>query len=212
MAKRLIVANWKANPRTLAEAKRLFGAVQKSAAKAKNIEVVVCPPFPYLAPLTEVRNNSCQHYAVKLGAQNCFWQAGGGPYTGEVTPTMLKSVGAEYVILGHSERRRLFGETNEIINKKLLAVVKAGLKPLLFLGEAEKQEEGKSPQNWTQASACVNRQAYPPMRNILVPHLGQVPFVAGLPFLSFTLFGSFISRFALHFTQYPVGINTTSLG
>lgn len=110
--KPLIVANWKTNPASLAEAKKLFDAV-------KNTRAVICPPFVYLAAL---RAN---------GAQDCFW--GEGAYTGEVSATMLDSLGVKYVILGHSERRKHLGETEEMIGKKLRAVQKSGLKPILCI-------------------------------------------------------------------------------
>ena len=124
--KKYIVFNWKANPKTLVQAKRLFGAAKEAAAKAKHIEIIICPPFPYIPFLKSFGN-------LKLGGQNCHWQ--GGPFTGEVSPEMLEGLGCEYVILGHSERRRVFKETDKIINKKVLAGLKTGLKVLLFLGE-----------------------------------------------------------------------------
>ncbi len=118
--KPFIVANWKMNPNTLKEAKLLFREVKKGIKNVKNIEVIICPPFVYLPVL---RAN---------GAQDVFWQEKGA-YTGEVSPAMLKDLGCQYVIIGHSERRRIQGETNEIINKKLKAVLKAGLKPILCI-------------------------------------------------------------------------------
>jgi len=111
--KPLIVANWKCNPSTLKEAKILFDKVKESGA-------VICPPFVYLAVL---RAN---------GAQDCFWEEK-GPYTGGVSALMLKNMGVEYVILGHSERRKYFKETNEMIEKKLQAALMVGLKPILCI-------------------------------------------------------------------------------
>lgn len=115
--KKLIVANWKMNPASLIGARKLFSSVKKTKA-------VICPPLAYL---TEFNYKP-------LGAQNCHWQES-GPYTGEVSPKMLKDLGVEYVIIGHSERRIYFKETDEIINKKLKAALKAGLKPILCIGE-----------------------------------------------------------------------------
>ena len=97
--KNLIIANWKCNPKTREEARGLFNAIKKTKA-------VICPPLVYL---TEFNYKP-------LGAQNCHWQES-GPYTGEVSPKMLKDLGVEYVIIGHSERRIYFKETDEIINK-----------------------------------------------------------------------------------------------
>jgi len=110
--KPLIVANWKMNPGSLPEAKKLFSLTKKRA--------VICPPFVYLAHL---RAN---------GAQDCFWEEKGA-YTGEISPQMLKRLGVKYVIVGHSERRKYQKETDKIIEKKLRAVLRAGLKPILCL-------------------------------------------------------------------------------
>ncbi|MBI2450522.1 MAG: triosephosphate isomerase [Candidatus Nealsonbacteria bacterium] len=113
----LIVANWKMNPATLKEAVTLFSAVKEAGA-------VICPPFVYLSALKA------------NGAQDCFWEnppAGGGAYTGEVSPQMLKNLGVEYVLIGHSERRKYQGETNEVAEKKLKAALAAGLKPILCI-------------------------------------------------------------------------------
>ena len=94
--------------------------------KNKNVEVVICPPFMYLPALI--------NKGLAIGAQNCHWEAQGA-YTGEVSPAMLADAGAEYIILGHSERRRYLGETDEIINLKLKAALKARLKPIICIGE-----------------------------------------------------------------------------
>ena len=110
MSKPLIVANWKMNPQTLTEAKRLFNAV-------KNLGAVICPPFVYLSAL---RAN---------GAQDVFYEQG-GTFTGQVSPAMLKNLGVKYVIIGHSERRAL-GETNEMVNRKVKAAISVKLKPIL---------------------------------------------------------------------------------
>lgn len=111
--KPLIVANWKMNPATLEEAKNLYDQI-------KNTGAIICPPFVYLSAL---RAN---------GAQDCFWE-NVGAYTGEISPAMLKNAGVEYVILGHSERRRYQIETDEMIEKKLKASLAAGLKPILCI-------------------------------------------------------------------------------
>lgn len=113
--KPLIVANWKMNPSTLEEAKVIFNQI-------KNTGAVICPPFIYLSALKA------------NGAQDCFWEnppTGGGAFTGEISPQMLKNLGVEYVILGHSERRKYQKETNGTVGKKLKAAISAGLKPIL---------------------------------------------------------------------------------
>ncbi len=122
--KPLIVANWKMNPKSLVEAKRLFDSVAKGIKNVKNIEVVICPPFPYLTVLNS------EFSTFKLGGQDCFWGEKGA-FTGEVSPKMLKDLRCQYVILGHSERRRHLNETDEMVNKKLNAALKEKLKPIL---------------------------------------------------------------------------------
>jgi len=128
--KPLIVANWKMNPSTLAEAKELFNGV-------KNLDAVICPPFCYLD--SKIRPSGAK---FTLGAQNCHWEEKGA-YTGEISPKTLKDLGVKYVIVGHSERRIYFQENDEMINKKLKAVLKFGLVPILCVGE-KKGEDAKT--------------------------------------------------------------------
>jgi triosephosphate isomerase len=122
--KNLIVANWKMNPVKLVEAEKLLGNIERGIGKLKKTEVVVCPPFSYLANLNKISKK------LILGAQDCFWQESGA-FTGEVSPAMLKNLGCQYVIVGHSERRKYQKESSEMINKKIKAVLTAGLKPIL---------------------------------------------------------------------------------
>lgn len=129
--KPLIVANWKMNPATLAEAKALFDSVGRGVKTIKNSDIVICPPFVYLSELLATKPK-----LPKLGSQDCFWEEA-GPFTGEISPKMLKNLGVEYVILGHSERRRWFGETEEMINKKIKAALAAGLKVIACISDAK---------------------------------------------------------------------------
>jgi len=127
---KLIVANWKMNPQTLEESKRLFNSVRNGIKGIKNTEIVICPPFIYLLNLKSKILN------LKLGAQDVFWEnppTGGGAFTGEVSALMLKNLGVEYVIIGHSERRKYQRETNKIIEKKIKAALAVGLKPILCI-------------------------------------------------------------------------------
>ncbi|PIR72261.1 MAG: triose-phosphate isomerase [Candidatus Nealsonbacteria bacterium CG10_big_fil_rev_8_21_14_0_10_36_24] len=128
--KPLIVANWKCNPAKEKEAKRLFNSVKKTKA-------VICPPLIYLKSLAPY---------VGLGAQNCFWEKKGA-FTGEVSPAMLKNIGCQYVIVGHSERRRYFNETDEVVNKKLKSVIEARMIPILCIGETQKQRDRGETEN-----------------------------------------------------------------
>ncbi|MFY9458051.1 MAG: triose-phosphate isomerase [Candidatus Spechtbacterales bacterium] len=141
MNKLLIVANWKMNPNSAREAERLSRAVHQGIRGMKNAEVVLCPPFPYLSAV------NIGVSIVKLGAQDCHFEQKGA-YTGAVSPAMLKDVGCEYVIIGHSERKQYFGETNEIINKKIKAAIKAGLKVVLCIGE-DTRDTFDSRGHWT---------------------------------------------------------------
>ena len=139
--KPLVIANWKMNPQTLAEAKRLFNSVKNGLKNIKNAEVVICPPFVYLSALkSEIMGPSS---AISFGGQSCFWEEKGA-FTGEVSPKMLKDLGVEYVIIGHSERRRYLKETDEMINRKIKAAIIAGLKPILCIGSRERGNRGSS--------------------------------------------------------------------
>lgn len=128
--KLLVVANWKMNPLSLAEARKLFNLENKRTRRFKRVEVVICPPFIYL-PFLEAK-----------GAQDCFWKERGA-FTGEVSAKMLKNFGVKYVILGHSERRKYLDETDEMVNKKIKAVLEAGLKPILCVSSKKRGEAAR---------------------------------------------------------------------
>ena len=135
--KNLIVANWKMNPSTKKEASEIFEEI-KNGAEGLSSEVVICPPFVYLPALEIVRSD-----LAKLGAQNVFYEEKGA-FTGEISAKMLKDLGVGYVIIGHSERRKYFAETDEIINKKIKKSLESGLKIIFCIGEsAEEREAGK---------------------------------------------------------------------
>ncbi len=127
MQKKLIVANFKMNMPDLRHW-RGFRA-------PKNVEVVVCPPFPYLGLVSNILKPKTSNLKPHIGAQDVFWEDSGA-FTGEVSPEMLKDLKIEYVIIGHSERRRWLGETDEMINKKVLAALRIGLKVVLCVGES----------------------------------------------------------------------------
>lgn len=130
--KKIIIGNWKMNPLTSKDAEKLFIATSKSIVGVKKTEVVVCPPFIYLAKLKNISKK------IILGAQDAF--AGDvGPYTGEVSSFMLYAIGVRYVILGHSERRAL-GEGNADINRKIKGALSGGLTPVVCVGEQERDE------------------------------------------------------------------------
>ena len=134
MLKKLIVANWKMNPQKAKKAQALFAAIKNGMKGINNAEVVICPPAIYLPILKSGA-------AIKLGSQNCHLEINGA-FTGELSASMLVDAGAEYVILGHSERRQFMGETDEIVNLKIKAALKAKLKPILCVGEKAGEDMG----------------------------------------------------------------------
>jgi triosephosphate isomerase (TIM) len=132
---KLVVANWKLNPKNRDEAIKLAQAIEKTATDFRKVDIIVCPPFVFLQ---DVKNIAVH---VGLGGQNVYFQETGA-YTGEIAPEMLKSIGVQYVIIGHSERRKYFKETDEDINKKVLRSLEEGLKVILCVGEHDRDPEG----------------------------------------------------------------------
>lgn len=126
--KAIIAGNWKMN-KTPKEAKELLNAITPLV-KDADCEVIACVPYVDLATALEATEGT----NVKIGAENCHW-AESGAFTGEISTGMLKEMGVEYVVLGHSERRQYFGETDETVNKRTKAALAAGLKPIVCVGE-----------------------------------------------------------------------------
>lgn len=135
MRKPIIAGNWKMY-KTIPEARELVTGLKEKLKETDQVEVVVCPPFTALAPVAELIKGS----GIGLGAQNLFWEEEGA-YTGEVSPVMLRDLGCEYVIIGHSERRQYFGETDEMVNKKVKAALGHKLRPIICVGETLAQRE-----------------------------------------------------------------------
>ncbi len=144
MNKKIIIANWKMNPRNLEEAKRIFNEIKKTANKMQKVDVIICPPFVFHLRVALGKDKG----SPWIGAQDVFYEnpRAGGSYTGEISADMLKNLRVKYVIIGHSERRYPLlgeGETNEIINKKIKTALSAGLKVVFCVGEKERDIEGR---------------------------------------------------------------------
>jgi triosephosphate isomerase len=135
MRKPLMAGNWKMN-KTVAEAVSVVKALKSSIADVTDIDVLICPTFTALYAV----NNEVKGSNINIGAQNLFWETKGA-FTGEISPTMVKDTGCSYVLIGHSERRQYFNETDETVNKKTKAALVAGLIPVICIGETLKERE-----------------------------------------------------------------------
>jgi len=131
-----IAGNWKMN-KTVAEAVELIKELKASFSGVQGVEVAVAPPFTALYAVSKELKDS----SICLAAQNLFWEEKGA-FTGEISPLMLKGLGCHYVIIGHSERRQYFGETDGTVNRKIKAAMTHGLKPIFCIGETLNEREG----------------------------------------------------------------------
>jgi len=136
MRKPFVAGNWKMN-KSIAEARALISAMSSKLGPIIGVEKVICPPFTSLMVAAELLAGS----GIGLGAQNMHWEEKGA-FTGEISPAMIKEL-CGYVILGHSERRAYFGETDQIVNRKVMAAQNAGLTPIVCVGETLDQYESK---------------------------------------------------------------------
>ena len=148
-SKPIIVANWKMNPSSRREVLRLSRLVAGNALKHRETEVVLAPPFTYLDIVGRTKG------AFALAAQDAFWEPKGA-YTGEISPSMLKDLGVRYVILGHSERRKYFGESDDVVNSKVKAVLASRLIPIIAIGEETMEsQEAVPPVIFQQLSSAI---------------------------------------------------------
>ena len=139
MRRVIIAGNWKMN-KTISEAIELVNGLKRELSGIDNIDIVVIPPYTALSEISDMLVNS----NIELGAQDVHWEEKGA-FTGEVSPLMLKDADVKYVVIGHSERRIYFGETNETVNKRLKAALKVGLSPIMCIGERlEEREAGET--------------------------------------------------------------------
>jgi len=135
MRKPIIAGNWKLN-NNLKKSIELVTELKRELSDIENVDIVVCPVFTALADINDVLSAS----NIELGAQNCYWEDSGA-FTGEVSASLLKDIGVKYVIIGHSERRQFFGETNETVNKRIKAALASNLIPIVCVGENLEERE-----------------------------------------------------------------------
>ncbi|MBI2655557.1 triose-phosphate isomerase [Candidatus Woesearchaeota archaeon] len=164
--KKLIAANWKMNktvPEAVSAAKELKLLIKNS----KNAEVAVCPPFTAL----EAVGKELEKTKIKLGAQNMHFEDSGA-YTGDISPLMLKGIGCEYVILGHSERREFFKEDDVLINKKVMSALKNKLTPILCVGETLEQRSSSKAREVIdkQLRNCLDKVNAKQMQNVVIAY------------------------------------------
>ncbi len=158
----LIGGNWKCHT-VLEEATRLASEVRRRVERYRDVDVVVFPPYPFLAPVARVLDGS----RVALGAQDCH-DRDRGAFTSAVSAPMIASVGATWVLVGHSERRRVFGDTDEIVAAKLRRALEAGLRPVLCIGETlDEREAGRT-------HAVLERQLDSALGGLSEEHLGRM--------------------------------------
>jgi triosephosphate isomerase (TIM) len=137
MHKKLIIGNWKMNPVTVEEAKKIAGRIKRIAPTLSSTETVIAPPLPFVTACSA--RKEIKHFHI--GAQSASVETVRGPYTGEVSAEMLGDLGVEYVIIGHSEQRAR-GESDAIVARKIKAVIDAGLVPIVCVGEVARDESG----------------------------------------------------------------------
>ncbi len=136
MRKKIVAANWKMNM-TQAESGRFVESLLLDLGDISDVEVVIIPPFTAIAKVTESLGKAQN---IKVGAQNMYWERS-GPFTGEISAALLRDLFVRYVVLGHSERRTLFGETDEIVNRKVRAAHESTLRPIVCVGETLAQRD-----------------------------------------------------------------------
>lgn len=132
---KIIIANWKMNPASFDEADILINSIKKGLKDLNNIKIVICPPFIYIP---RIKTNS----SFEIGVQNIFWEDSGA-YTGEISPRMARNIGANYAIIGHSERRNYLGENDRIVNLKIKAALNNNLKAILCVGETREERDAE---------------------------------------------------------------------
>jgi triosephosphate isomerase (TIM) len=163
MRKKILAANWKMNL-THSEAVSYLETFLSEIGQVNDVEIVIIPPFTAIPALVSA---SEKIPAVRIGAQNMHWEKNGA-FTGEVSATMLRALYVKYVIVGHSERRALFGETDEIVNRKVRAALEAGLRPILCVGETLHERDSG------QVEEVLGRQLRNGLENVAEKDLPEI--------------------------------------
>lgn len=164
--KKIIAANWKMH-KTLLETKDFLRDFKGKAQSEENREIIICPPFTAFAEAVI----ECKNTDIKIGAQNCHYESSGA-FTGEISAEMICDIGVEYVILGHSERRKYFCETDEIINKKIHKALENNLKVIFCVGESLEIRENGSVNEWIagQIKSGLKDISKEDLKNIIVAY------------------------------------------
>ena len=162
--KKLIAANWKMN-KTAKEAVSFIEELKELVKNEKDVDIAVCPPFTALSAVSKELKGS----SIKLGAQNMHFEDSGA-FTGEISSLMLKELGCGYVILGHSERREFFREDDHLINKKVIAALKHGIKPILCIGENWEQRMKGGTQDVLEDQLLKCLQDVKDIKNLVVAY------------------------------------------
>ena len=163
MRKKILAANWKMNL-THSEAESYLETFLSEIGQVNDVEIVIIPPFTAIPALVSA---SEKVPAVRIGAQNMHWEKNGA-FTGEVSATMLRALYVKYVIVGHSERRALFGETDEIVNRKVRAALEAGLRPIVCVGESLHERDSG------QVEEVLGRQLRKGLENVVEKDLPEI--------------------------------------
>jgi triosephosphate isomerase len=163
MRKKILAANWKMNL-THIEAESYVEAFLKEVGEVNDVEIVIIPSFTSIPTLAQASGNAP---FIRLGAQNLHWERNGA-FTGEISATMLRALFVKYVIIGHSERRALFGETDEMVQKKVHTALEAGLRPIMCVGETLSERESGSVQK------VLRRQVEKGLEGVTADHLPEI--------------------------------------
>jgi triosephosphate isomerase len=163
MRKKILAANWKMNL-THSEAESYLETFLSEIGQVNDVEIVIIPPFTAIPALVSASEKVA---FLRIGAQNMHWEKNGA-FTGEVSATMLRALYVKYVIVGHSERRTLFGETDEVVNRKVRAALDAGLRPILCVGESLHERDSG------QVEEVLRRQLHKGLENVAEKDLPEI--------------------------------------